>query len=620
MNGMSSRGGVKSSRAIPKWNSAGAMRPRPFRTYSCIFFSFAIKNDPIREKRRETQLNSNWYQNSLPQWQAINQAVRSPFLYDNYNISTAANCPIAEPKSKRVPVRLRHKIEKASVAKQKKNRKLAKKNPEWRSRLKKDPGIPNLFPYKDKILAEIEEGRRRKAEEAVKRREDAKATRTGVVSAEDEEVEGEEGMEDLEDGEEGLEDDMDDDDEMDEDANPMAALLASARAAAAEYEEASGDEMDEDDDSESDHEGGVESSRKDGSRKAFDKVFKQVVDHADVVLYVLDARDPQGTRSKEVERMVMAAASGGKRLIFVLNKIDLVPAPVLKAWLLHLRRSFPTIPLRASNPAPNAHTFTHRQLTVQTTSATLFKALKAYAAAKSLKRAISVGVIGYPNVGKSSVINALTSRLGGGAAACPVGAEAGVTTSLREVKIDSKLKLLDSPGIVFPGSSTSDGSRASKIEEHARLVLLNAVPPKQIEDPVPAVSLLLKRLGAAEGMLQKLMDVYGLPPLVGGASGDSITDFLVQVARKRGRLGKGGVPNLNSAATTVITDWRDGRIQGWMDAPVLAVSNGKEGADGVVGDQKEIVTEWAAEFKLEGLWGDEKDDITTATAEDSMLE
>ena len=47
-------------------------------------------------------------------------------------------------------------------------------NPQWKSRLKKDPGIPNLFPFKDKILQEIEEKKRLKAEEQAKQREDAK--------------------------------------------------------------------------------------------------------------------------------------------------------------------------------------------------------------------------------------------------------------------------------------------------------------------------------------------------------------------------------------------------------------------------------------------------------------
>jgi nuclear GTP-binding protein len=47
-------------------------------------------------------------------------------------------------------------------------------NPEWRSKTKKDPGIPNLFPYKDRILAEVEENRRRKEEESTRRRELAK--------------------------------------------------------------------------------------------------------------------------------------------------------------------------------------------------------------------------------------------------------------------------------------------------------------------------------------------------------------------------------------------------------------------------------------------------------------
>jgi len=64
----------------------------------------------------------------------------------------------------------------------------------------------------------------------------------------------------------------------------------------------------------------------DSSRRAFDKIFKQVLDAADVVLYFLMHRDPEGTRSREVERQIMAAESGSKRLILVLNK---------STWSLH---------------------------------------------------------------------------------------------------------------------------------------------------------------------------------------------------------------------------------------------------------------------------------------------
>jgi len=525
---------------------------------------------------------------------------------------------VGKPKSKRVPVRLRHKIEKASAAKQKKAKKLAKKDPTWRSKHKKEPGIPNLFPYKDKILAEVEEQRRRKEEDNARRRQLAKEQQQKGTTAEDVMEDDEEFEQFDAEGDELLADDSEDEDSMqvDNKFNPMAALLASAKARAAEFEKNDDpDAMEDSEDDESDGDDAVK-VRKDASRKQFDKVYKTVVDAADVVLYVLDARDPMGTRSKEVEQAVMAADRSSKRLIFILNKIDLVPPPVLRAWLIHLRRSFPTLPLRASKSAPNAQTFEHKDLSIKGTSETLFKALKTFAESRQLKRAVHVGIIGFPNVGKSSVINALTSRVGGKAAGCPTGAEAGVTTSLREVKIDNKLKLIDSPGIVFPNT---EGSKDSKVQQKARLILLNAVPPKEIDDPVPAVSLLIKRLSSSEELFSKLMAVYDLPPLH-AVGNDRTTDFLVQVARKRGRLGKGGVPNMHAAAQTVIVDWRDGRIQGWTSPPKYTpaepdtTKTAPATKGGLVGDQKEIVKEWAAEFKLDGLWGDDSNDTAVPEA------
>ena len=508
-------------------------------------------------------------------------------------------------------------------------------NPQWKSRLKKDPGIPNLFPFKDKLLQELEEKKRQKEENSQRLRDAARQKKKDEANAGG--LEEDDLMEEDDDDEESLEEDEMEDDEneaMNDRANPMAALLASAKTRAAEYDGGmlNGDNVDPEEDGvghgvqlteaiSTDH------RNPDSSRRAFDKIFKQVLDAADVVLYVLDARDPESTRSREVERQIMAAEGGSKRLILVLNKIDLVPPPVLKGWLTHLRRYFPTIPLRASTPASNAQTFDHKQLTLKATSETLLRSLKSYAASKQLKRSISVGVIGYPNVGKSSVINALTSRLNKGnqSFACPVGSEAGVTTSLREVKVDSKLKILDSPGIVFPSTVDGEdkqGRQQRKAEHEARLVLLNALPPSQISDPIPAINLLLSRLSVSEALFDKLLKQYGIIALGPFGGGDTTTDFLVQVARKRGRLGKGGVPNLYSAAMTVITDWRDGRIQGWVEPPTLKVADDEEMAEDSTQvkalptgmDRKEIVKEWAAEFKLDGLWGDDNNEKTTLDA------
>ena len=175
-------------------------------------------------------------------------------------------------------------------------------------------------------------------------------------------------------------------------------------------------------------------------------------------------------------------------------------------------------------------------------------------------------------------------------------------------------------------NEAKEDKQRRKAEHEARLILLNALPPSQISDPIPAVNLLLERLSTTEALYDKLLKYYGIAAIGPFGQGDRTTDFLVQVARKRGRLGKGGVPNFHSAAMTVITDWRDGRIQGWVDPPVLKVADDEEMAEGAGADKamptgadrKQIVKEWAEEFKLFDFGSGDEDETSKAAKGNAM--
>jgi nuclear GTP-binding protein len=256
--------------------------------------------------------------------------------------------------------------------------------------------------------------------------------------------------------------------------------------------------------------------------------------------------------------------------------LDLIPPATLTKWLTHLRQSFPVLPFHSSsNPI-----FTHPNFPQKKLSLLLHNALKSRSA--QLKHTLSVGVIGFPNTGKSSIINALTRRLGQGEKVT-TGAEAGLTKESREIKLDKAITLLDSPGIVFPNGVNE-----------TTLVLLNVLPLSSVLDVRPAIDEILQRLAGA-GLLGELANVYGIPEIVLSEYIDSTTEILVQVARKRGRLGRGGIPMLESAGRIVLNDWAAGKIKWWCEAPVNMTSRT---------DEKAVVSEWAQAFDIDALLRD----------------
>ena len=131
------------------------------------------------------------------------------------------------------------------------------------------------------------------------------------------------------------------------------------------------------------------------SKRIYNELYK-VLDSSDVVIQVLDARDPMGTRSKQMEDYLKKNMRH-KHLVFVLNKCDLVPTWCTKKWVALLSEEYPTLAYHASFQ----HCFG---------KAALFDLLRQLALLHKDKKQISVGFIGYPNLGKSSIINTLKKK------------------------------------------------------------------------------------------------------------------------------------------------------------------------------------------------------------------
>jgi hypothetical protein len=181
-----------------------------------------------------------------------------------------------------------------------------------------------------------------------------------------------------------------------------------------------------------------------------------------------------------------------------------VPREVVAQWLTYLRNEFPVIAFKSSTQNQATHLKQHHAKAVGGHSSgagacfgapTMLALLGNYCRNLNIRTAIRVGVVGYPNVGKSSLINSLKR-----ARVCGVGATPGFTKQCQEISLDKHVKLIDSPGIVFDGSGD---------------VLRNCVKIETLADPITPVESILARCDPAQ-IMERYMVPVGEPSLSWG--------------------------------------------------------------------------------------------------------
>eukprot|EP00854_Cymbomonas_tetramitiformis_P006877 gene6877-8211_t len=303
----------------------------------------------------------------------------------------------------------------------------------------------------------------------------------------------------------------------------------------------------------------------------------RVVERSDLVVQVVDARDPLLYRCEDLEQYIREV-SKLKRTVVLLNKADMLPVELRERWADHFDRqgceylfwsakqviveakeegeegeegegeepgkAVPAAPAApAARPKREEMMITLEEMAAAAATADGSEDPR-FNADDTERRRIVVGFVGYPNVGKSSTLNAII-----GQTKTSVGATPGRTKHFQTYNISENLCLCDCPGLVFPRFTSSK----------ADMVVAGVLPIDRLTDVVTPVGVVAARCNRAY-----LESVYSIklprPQIHEGDRPLTGHELLRALAASRGWTSNSGLPDETKSGRTILKDTVDGKV------------------------------------------------------------
>lgn len=264
------------------------------------------------------------------------------------------------------------------------------------------------------------------------------------------------------------------------------------------------------------------SSRKTGhienigkQREKYPSIAIKIIDLSDIILEILDARFISKTRNLEIEKEIELKS---KKIIYVLNKFDLVK--------------------KLEKENINLYPYVVVSCKLRRGIKNLRNKIK-IEAKKIFKDKVTVGVLGYPNTGKSSLINILIGKK-----SAPTSREAGFTKGLQKIKLSENIVLLDSPGVIPKKEYLNIVQK--QVSKNA---IVGARSYSQVKDPDFIVADLMKEFA---GVLENYYNIQ--------ANADS--EILIEeLGRKKKLLKKGNQVDVDKTSRLILKAWQEGKIK-----------------------------------------------------------